>query len=139
MAEYIDRTQAIDAIEVHMYRQDPDDRGVYPLEDWQREQNYAYDLAMEILGNLPAADVKPVVRGKWEEREVFTAKGNVDMLQSAFCPVCKRYHTTPYSYYFTVYNYCPNCGADMREQEAKPEPAPGPYDLLHEEGGWNLQ
>lgn len=91
------------------------------------------------IKSLPAADVKPVVRGKWEEREVFTAKGNVDMLQSAFCPVCKRYHTTPYSYYFTVYNYCPNCGADMREQEAKPEPAPGPYDLLHEEGGWNLQ
>lgn len=36
-------------------------------------------------------------------------------------------------------NYCPNCGADMREQEPKTEPAPETYDLLREEGGWNLQ
>lgn len=60
------------------------------------------------------ADVRPVVRGKWEQKEVFEAKGRVDELQSAFCPVCQRYHTTPYSYYFTQYNFCPNCGADMR-------------------------
>ena len=133
MTEYIDRTQAIDAIEVHMYRQDPDDRGVYPLEDWQREQNYAYDLAMEILGNLPAADVKPVVHGKWK-RGAFTdvAPKGIEFFYCSECGI--RYPHIEFPG-----NFCPNCGADMREQETKQEPAPGPYDLLYEEGGWNLQ
>ena len=128
MAEYIDRTQAIDAIEVHMYRQDPDDRGVYPLEDWQREQNYAYDLAMEILGNLPAADVKPVVKAKW----IWMG----DTGDSKFmCSRCKAKENVPTVMGKpTVWEYCPNCGAKIEQ-----EPAPGPYDLLHEEGGWNLQ
>ena len=132
MAEYIERETAIEYLMTNMGWKDEDG---YSVDDADEKRNIITDL----ISGIPAADVKPVVRGKWEEREVFTAKGNVDMLQSAFCPVCKRYHTTPYSYYFTVYNYCPNCGADMREQEAKEEPAPGPYDLLHEEGGWNLQ
>lgn len=65
----------------------------------------------------PAADVRPVVRGKWEQKEVFAVNGNVDMLQSAYCPICKKYHTTPYAYYFTEDPFCPNCGADMRERE----------------------
>ena len=69
------------------------------------------------LDKIPAADVRENKRGKWEEKEVFEAMGHVDELQSAFCPVCKRYHTTPYSYYFTHYNFCPNCGADMREEQ----------------------
>jgi len=62
---------------------------------------------------IPAADVRENVKAEWIDREVFTANGNVDMLQSAFCPNCKRYHTTPYSYYFTNYEFCPNCGAKM--------------------------
>ena len=70
-----------------------------------------------ILAKIPAADVRPVVRGEWEQKEVFEANGNVDELQSAFCPVCQRYHTTPYTYYFTHYNFCPNCGAEMRGEE----------------------
>ena len=64
------------------------------------------------LDDAPTIDAVPVVHGKWEQREVFDSKV-VDQLQSAFCPVCKRYHTTPYSYYFSNYNYCPNCGAKM--------------------------
>lgn len=70
----------------------------------------------EALSRIPAADVVPVVHGRWEQKEVFEAKGRVDELQSAFCPVCQRYHTTPYSYYFTHYNYCPNCGALMDKE-----------------------
>ena len=69
------------------------------------------------VAELPAADVVEVKMGKWEEKEVFEAKGHVDELQSAFCPVCKRYHTTPYSDYFTHYLYCPNCGARMEGTE----------------------
>lgn len=89
------------------------------LRKWADGYSYVeIEAASAIRGitAIPAADVRPVVRGKWEQKEVFTAKGNVDMLQSAFCPACQRYHTAPYSYYFTHYNFCPNCGACMRTE-----------------------
>lgn len=63
--------------------------------------------------NCEVKAVQPVRRGRWEQKEIFEAKGHVEELQSAFCPVCKRFHTTPYSYYYTHYDYCPNCGAKM--------------------------
>ena len=71
------------------------------------------EVARTAIRKLPAVDAVEVKHGRWEEREVFAAKGNVDMLQSAFCTVCQKYHTTPYSYYFTIYNFCPWCGAKM--------------------------
>ena len=55
----------------------------------------------------------------WSEREVFSNAGGkvIEEWQSAFCPYCKRYHTTPYMYYFDNYNYCPNCGHFMWEDK----------------------
>ena len=59
----------------------------------------------EEFNKLPAADVRPVVRGKWmnEEREGFN-------VFSAECDQCGK-RTLAYFHY----NFCPNCGADMRE------------------------
>lgn len=57
----------------------------------------------------------------WTERKVFPAKGNVDELQSARCSACGKYHTTPYSYYFDEYNYCPNCGMEMVKADKEKE------------------
>lgn len=54
----------------------------------------------KILLALPAADVRPVVRGKWRERRF---SGNV---YGAECSVC---HTT----WDCGTNFCPNCGAVM--------------------------
>ena len=60
-------------------------------------------------------------RGKWEEKSTFDIDENGDQIikewQSARCSVCGRYHTTPYMYYFNVYNYCPNCGARMEGKD----------------------
>ena len=53
-------------------------------------------------------------KGTWKEKSVISADKLVS-LQSARCSVCGKYHTTPYMYYFDDFNYCPNCGADMRE------------------------
>lgn len=50
---------------------------------------------------LPAADVRPVVRGKWLESDC-------GPLQK--CSICKA--TGWDGFYF-----CPNCGADMRAEE----------------------
>lgn len=62
--------------------------------------------------------VRDYQHGKWEEKETFhNADDNpiIEEWQSAMCSVCHKYHTTPYMYYFNNYNFCPNCGADMRE------------------------
>lgn len=54
----------------------------------------------DALSKLPAADVRPVVRGKWIKNG-----------WSIRCSEC--WHDMP----FSVRNYCPNCGADMRGGE----------------------
>lgn len=77
--------------------------------------NVSGDDAEKILRSIPAADVKPVVHARWGDTSVYTVKGKIDMVQSEFCPNCKKYHTTPYSYYVEHHKFCPNCGADMRE------------------------
>ena len=59
-----------------------------------------------------AEDVQPVKHGEWLEREQ-VADIQIDEWQSCRCSVCKKYHITPFLYYFNNYNYCPNCGAKM--------------------------
>lgn len=62
---------------------------------------------LDLIDAIPAADVRPVVRGKW-----------VDAVQSCHdsphvrCSMCGEY----YWRYFNKFNFCPNCGADMREE-----------------------
>ncbi|MBQ6398241.1 MAG: hypothetical protein IJI06_08870 [Oscillospiraceae bacterium] len=53
-----------------------------------------------------AADVRPVVRGKWVTAYDDFMKSNYDT-----CSCCGKE-------YFGAngFNYCPNCGADMREK-----------------------
>ena len=61
--------------------------------------------------------VRDYQHGKWEEKETFHNGDDepiIEEWQSALCSVCHKYHTTPYMYYFNNYNFCPNCGADMR-------------------------
>ena len=53
------------------------------------------------LDKLPAADVRPVVRGKWQKIGQF---GVV-----VVCSVCGKSPDRKT-------NFCPNCGADMREE-----------------------
>lgn len=51
--------------------------------------------------------------GRWTKKEVSTEV--VEEWQSAQCSVCGKWHTTPYMYYFSHYDYCPSCGAKMEE------------------------
>ena len=56
-------------------------------------------------------------KGKWEEKTVLYDDLSIEQWQSARCSVCDKYHTTPYSYYFFDYKYCPYCGAEMSQGE----------------------
>ena len=100
-----------DAIEVaYQLRRKPND------DEWNDEW-------LRSLNAIPTIDATSVVHGEWEERETFhNADDNpiIEEWQSARCSVCNKYHTTPYMYYFSDYNFCPNCGAKMdREREDK--------------------
>ena len=58
--------------------------------------------------------------GEWEQKEIINLEDTtIEQVQSAYCSVCGMYHTTPFSYYFTEYNYCPSCGARMKGAEDK--------------------
>lgn len=54
--------------------------------------------ALKIIQNIPAADVAPVVHGRWREMD----KGYY------VCSACNTFITVNYGY-----KYCPNCGAKM--------------------------
>jgi hypothetical protein len=54
--------------------------------------------------------------GKWVEKEVFENRDfPIYEWQSARCSICGKYHTTPYGYYFDIFNYCPNCGRALNK------------------------
>ena len=62
------------------------------------------DDALNDVEDFPAADVRPVVHGKWEEED---SASNRWAFRCSICgggPVGRKF------------NFCPNCGADMREE-----------------------
>ena len=70
------------------------------IQSYRRSTDIAFHME-EHLDEIPAADVRPVVRGEWRERRFS------EDVYGAECSVC---HTT-WDYRT---NFCPNCGADMR-------------------------
>lgn len=92
MAEYIEREALMDRIELNA-----------------REYGEEYD-AWQILGDVedfPAADVAPVVHGKWVKDttvQVMAPGGQKYHFSCSVCGYITRLHNL---------NYCPNCGAKM--------------------------
>ena len=78
MAEYIDREKAKRLLHIE----------------------YAY-AAEQLLDEIPAADVAPVVHGRW----IYDEKA-----QRPYCSICKEYF---YGATNSSMNYCSNCGAKM--------------------------
>lgn len=78
--------------------------------------------AIEKLMTLPAADVKPVVKGEWIDKgyhEEWTFE----------CSVCGG--CSP-----EEYDFCPHCGADMREEGKTMSEYPDKYDICYECSGY---
>lgn len=61
--------------------------------------------AATAIDNIPAADVRPVKRGKWI---VYTGRGK----RQYMCSECSAEEKNP-----KVAHYCYNCGADMMEEQ----------------------
>ena len=84
MSEYIDRQAVLDEL-------DED------IEEFV-ECDYALKTAKKYIKKIPPADVRPVVRGKWEITSIY--------IKCLECGEC---------FMLIPQNFCPNCGADMRE------------------------
>ena len=73
---------------------------------------YTCDEAAEFLLHIPAADVRPVVRGKWIDRDDKYYGWNMWA-----CSACgEEFVLTEGTPDMNEYHFCPNCGADMRDE-----------------------
>lgn len=94
MAEYIERGRLKEAISAdcqHLFSFDAS----------------FYDMVMIDIDEVPTADVAPVVHGRWIENENFD-DGFWVCSSCGFVSEATAAHK--------LYKFCPNCGADMREE-----------------------
>ena len=80
-----------------------------------------FDEIKEHLKKIPTANVRPILRGKWTSgcfaSAYFPKSKNESGLHTAYCTNCHITQTVN-TYKGTVqFNFCPYCGADMRERD----------------------
>ena len=68
--------------------------------------NFTCDRHIDLIKEIPAEDVAPVVHGKWYDKAMSVPNGHGQTYGKYGCSVCK--HKVKYKT-----NYCPNCGARM--------------------------
>ena len=103
MKEYVSLQAVLDTVMQYC----PDDDGSCSKADVDLRE------MLDEIEALPAADVQPIRHGQWEcefYNDLF------DVYQ-ADCSVCKRESTNKYDKVSEDYEYCPHCGADMREEK----------------------
>ena len=71
---------------------------------------------LDDIEDIPTADVKPVVRGKWiKHNEVKVFINGESSTGGVMCSACGyKTHNKAHTQIGCPFNFCPNCGADMR-------------------------
>jgi hypothetical protein len=100
-----DMTRLIDADALRDKLQAEIDKGIPPFDDVMGSIRCGIRLARNIVEDEPTIDAEPVRHGKW-----MPISSNKKWIDVSKCSVCGK----QYSLYPLDYNYCPNCGADMR-------------------------
>ena len=77
------------------------------LAEYDRQHEGPPGKAREIIAGFPAEDVRPAVHGKWVWKDY--------CFQCSAC-LC-RLQAKPREIIEGYYDFCPRCGADMREAE----------------------
>lgn len=99
MAEYISREAAIEA----MYK----DAEAHPDHTFWTSQH-------EALMDIPAADVRPVLRGKWIQTTQPMGWRDEECAECSVCGEDFVLDEWAMDEFTNLMNFCPNCGADMR-------------------------
>lgn len=112
--EYLEKDALIQAAE-----ETPFTMSMFLNKDQCDGANIARHTFVAIFKTLPAADVRPVVRGKWVDdkgnRIPWDETNKNCPSHSAYCSVCGEWLTAS-DEYPVIGNYCPNCGAKMAEE-----------------------
>ena len=93
--------------------------GHYDQEHGNKHLIFGIESVLEYAENLPAADVAPVVYGRWMpvyESQMTgwdPAVAGRDPIGGYICSVCKEEAVYDCNDKFVLSNYCPNCGAKM--------------------------
>ena len=105
--DYISREAAIEAIEeTDWYHQNKNKDMVHGANSLEHQAWYKEQDVFAALKSIPAADVREMKRGKWE---------NIEPNFMAKCSNCRHYYISRDEKY--EFHYCPNCGADMMEEQ----------------------
>lgn len=98
MAEYIDRANLIARIKYYVTHT-PEGKG----------EHYAYSVVLNEVLNRPAADVVPVVHGKWIRPHWKNSDYCCDCSECGGEAMHREYQWNKKG----IYPICPNCGAKM--------------------------
>lgn len=106
MAKYIEREAAMDIFgDVPMWQ------GYYEPYPWEVHCALVgvVKLVKEEISKIPAADVAPVVHGRWIHSRY---ENCCDQFELVKCSQCSH-EAYAMAFYVRGGNYCPNCGARM--------------------------
>lgn len=107
MSEYIEREAAIEAINgIDWYKLNDDGR-LTKSGTSHNKMFLPFIAVKETLKHLPAADVRPVVRGTWVGIDDYPHED----WECDHCGFVVEGTDDPWNYY----HFCPNCGARMEE------------------------
>lgn len=93
-------------IEKESLRQFPIRKDHYDKENGDEHFIFGIEAVLEYAENLPAADVAPVVHGRWEQIKEWATKAKYR------CSVCGREIMSAVKVNIEKYPYC-HCGAKM--------------------------
>lgn len=114
MSDYISRKDVLAALNglLKDIIENPIGNGEDAYKDgiWHGEKACAIEAILRIKALL-AEDVKPVVPGTWIIHNELVKNELLDENEVYVCSACREQKTK------RKYNFCPNCGADMREEK----------------------
>jgi hypothetical protein len=108
MARYIDADKLEEALSKVLNDTDTD-----KSDEYVNGINQGIDGALLVVSMSPTEDVRPVARGKWINKSQKSGCGI--MFVASECTACGK--KANFNCDELLYNFCPNCGADMREVE----------------------
>lgn len=117
MIEYVERNKLKETFD----KADPDvcESDMDGHSDW----GFGRETVLDVISSVPAANVAPVVYGRWQPVRESEMSGwqpelaGYDPIGGYICSACKEEAVYDCNDNFVLSNYCPNCGAKMRQED----------------------